>query len=713
MLVELGHYALILALLLAGAQAFFGLAGPALQRERWLAVVPSAACGQFVFVALAVGVLVHAFVNNDFSVRYVAENSNSALPLFYRVTALWGAHEGSMLLWILVLTLWTMALVARSRYLPPAFAARALGVLGVISFCFLLFTLATSNPFARLIPAAPDGNDLNPLLQDPAFAVHPPILYMGYVGFSVSFALACAAMIEGRRDQLWAHWMRPWTVMAWAFLACGIALGSWWAYYELGWGGFWFWDPVENASFMPWLIGTALIHSLAVTDKRGLFKSWTLLLAVTAFSLSLHRHLPGALGRAGVGAFVRRRSQPRRFHPDIAGSHDRRGARTVRLARAADEIGRRLRFHFARVVPVVQQHPADHCRGGGVWRHAGADDRRHARPGNLVGRSAILQSEFPGADPADAVAGGTGHARALAARRAGRGAAAGAAGARRGADPGAGTEPWGVRASAQAHADRCHGRAVDHPGSADRSDRAAAPPPAPAGERGRHVDRAHRLGVFVLGITFVQSNTIERDIALKPGQSAQLGAYQFRYEGGEDIEGPNYEGFRGKVSITRDGVPVTVLYPEKRRYWVQGTVQTTAAIAPGFGRDLLAALGEDVGAGAWSLRLQYRPLIRFVWIGALIMAIGGVTAVIGRRQRGLAAQGARLPPGCGRRRAARRGRRTLNRFLLPLAAFALLLVVLLVGLRRAPDKSHPAVAADRQAARRSSRCRTCSTAPGR
>src|SRR5579863_2939922 len=287
MLVELGHYALILALLLAAAQAFFGLTGPVLKRERWLAVVPSAACGQFVFVATAVGVLVHAFVDNDFSVKYVAENSNSALPLFYRVTALWGAHEGSMLLWILVLSLWTLALVANASRLPPAFAARALGVLGLISFCFLLFTLATSNPFTRLIPAVPDGNDLNPLLQDPAFAVHPPILYMGYVGFSVSFALACAAMIEGRRDQMWAHWIRPWAVMAWAFLSCGIALGSWWAYYELGWGGFWFWDPVENASLMPWLIATALLHSALATEKSGAFRTWTLLLAIGGFSLSL------------------------------------------------------------------------------------------------------------------------------------------------------------------------------------------------------------------------------------------------------------------------------------------------------------------------------------------------------------------------------------------------------------------------------------------
>ncbi|HXN10600.1 MAG TPA: cytochrome c biogenesis protein CcsA, partial [Steroidobacteraceae bacterium] len=310
MVVELGHFALILALLLAAAQAFFGLAGPALGRERWLAVVPTAATGQFVFVALSVGVLVNAFVQFDFSVRYVAENSNSALPLFYRVTALWGAHEGSLLLWILVLALWTMAVVARQRFLPPLYGARVLGVLGLISFGFLLFTLWTSDPFARLLPAAPDGNDLNPVLQDFALAVHPPILYTGYVGFAVSFAFACAAMIEGRRDQLWARWMRPWAVIAWAFLGWGIALGSWWAYYELGWGGFWFWDPVENASFMPWLVGTALIHSIAVTEKRGHFRSWTLLLAVAAFSLSL---LGTFLVRSGVLVSVHSfASDPRR-----------------------------------------------------------------------------------------------------------------------------------------------------------------------------------------------------------------------------------------------------------------------------------------------------------------------------------------------------------------------------------------------------------------
>src|SRR5579871_5247736 len=297
MLPELGHFALILAMLLAALQAFFGIAGPALGRDRWLAAVTPALAGQFVMIATAIGVLVTGFVGNDFSVAYIAENSNSALPLFYRVTALWGAHEGSLLLWILLLAAWTVAVTIGAARLPPRFAARVLGVLGVVSFGFLLFTLATSNPFLRLDPPAPDGRDLNPILQDPAMAIHPPILYTGYVGFAVAFAFACAAMLEGRMDQQWARWTRPWATSAWCFLSCGIALGSWWAYYELGWGGYWFWDPVENASFMPWLVGTALIHSLAVTDKRGLFKSWTLLLSILAFSMSM---LGTFLVRSGV-----------------------------------------------------------------------------------------------------------------------------------------------------------------------------------------------------------------------------------------------------------------------------------------------------------------------------------------------------------------------------------------------------------------------------
>src|SRR5579883_592820 len=287
MIPELGQFALILAMLLAAVQAFFGIVGPAVKRDRWMAAVTPAVTGQFVMIATSMGCLVASFVANDFSVAYVAENSNSALPLFYRVAAVWGSHSGSLILWIFLLACWTVAAAICTQRLPRAFAARVLGVLGLISFGFLLYTLATSNPFLRLDPPWPDGESLNPILQDPGLAGHPPVLYTGYVGLAVAFAFAGAAMLEGRLDRDWARWTRPWTTAAWAFLSCGIALGSWWAYYTLGWGGFWFWDPVENASFMPWLMATALIHSLAVTEKRGLFKSWTLLLAVLAFSLSL------------------------------------------------------------------------------------------------------------------------------------------------------------------------------------------------------------------------------------------------------------------------------------------------------------------------------------------------------------------------------------------------------------------------------------------
>src|SRR5712672_752956 len=294
---ELGVFALILAFCLSLSQAFFGLVGAWRGKPAWMSVARPAVTGQFVFVAVAFICLVYCFVNYDFSVLYVSLNSNSYLPLFYRVAALWGAHEGSLLLWISILAIWSVAVAAFSRGLPLTFSSRVLGVMGLVSSGFLLFTLWTSNPFQRLIPAAQDGADLNPVLQDFALAIHPPMLYTGYVGFSVAFAFAIAAMLEGRLDQSWAKWTRPWTIFAWLFQTIGIALGSWWAYYELGWGGWWFWDPVENASFMPWLVGTALIHSLAVTEKRGGFKSWTVLLAIAAFSLSL---LGTFLVRSGV-----------------------------------------------------------------------------------------------------------------------------------------------------------------------------------------------------------------------------------------------------------------------------------------------------------------------------------------------------------------------------------------------------------------------------
>jgi len=634
MIVELGHYALILALLLAAAQAFFGLAGPALARERWFSAAPSAAAGQFVFLILATTVLVHAFIEDDFSVRYVAENSNSALPLFYRIAALWGAHEGSLLLWIDVLSLWTIAVVARLRFLPPAFGARVIGVLGIISFGFLAFTLFTSDPFVRLTPPVPDGNDLNPVLQDFALAIHPPILYTGYVGFAVSFAFACAAMIEGRRDQLWARWMRPWTVIAWAFLAWGIALGSWWAYYELGWGGFWFWDPVENASFMPWLVGTALIHSLAVTDKRGLFKSWTLLLAVAAFSLSL---LGTFLVRSGVLVSVHSfAADPRRgifilaFLIIMIG-----GALTLyawRAPRMVSQAGFELvsreafllfnnlllviaatvvfggtmapliagtlhlgtlsvgppYFNPSFLVPVLPLLALLSLGIHARWRRGGLRESR---------RRLIVSFAFSAVLALALVFGVYAHPLPL-------------------TPIGAVLGIWIILSSL-----------ID---PLDRLRRGIRVPAAILGMAIAHIG----LGMFVLGITFVQSNTLERDIALKPGGSVTLAGYNFRFDGVQNIEGPNYEGLRGTVTVTSDGKPVTVLHPEKRRFWVQGSVQTTAAIADGLHRDLLASLGDDVGAGAYSLRFQYRPLIRFVWLGAFIMAIGGVTVVIGRRQRG-------------------------------------------------------------------------------
>ena len=287
MIPEIGLFALILAFMLSVSQAFFGLAGAWRANVAWMSAARPAVAAQFVFVAVAFGCLVYSFVHNDFSVAYVTQHSNSRLPLFYQVAALWGGHEGSLLLWTLILAIWSVAVLLFSKSLPPTFSSRVLGVMGLISGGFLLFMLWTSDPFQRVIPAWSDGADLNPVLQDFALAIHPPMLYTGYVGFSVAFAFACAAMLEGRLDQAWAKWTRPWTIFAWMFQTVGIALGSWWAYYELGWGGWWFWDPVENASFMPWLVGTALIHSLSVTEKRGIFKSWTLLLAIFAFSLSL------------------------------------------------------------------------------------------------------------------------------------------------------------------------------------------------------------------------------------------------------------------------------------------------------------------------------------------------------------------------------------------------------------------------------------------
>ena len=644
MLPELGHFALILAMLLASLQAFFGIAGPATGRSRWTAAVVPAVAGQFVMVATAMACLIASFVANDFSVSYIAENSNSALPLFYRVTALWGAHEGSLLLWIFLLSCWTVAVAIGAARLPLRFSARVLGVLGLVSLGFMLFTLATSNPFLRHDPPLPDGRDLNPILQDPALAIHPPILYTGYVGFAVAFAFACAAMLEGNLDQTWARWTRPWTTAAWAFLSIGIALGSWWAYYELGWGGYWFWDPVENASFMPWLVGTALIHSLAATDKRGLFKSWTLLLAILAFSLSL---LGTFLVRSGVLVSVHSfAADPTRgifilalLVVVIGGALGLYAWRAPLLrSQAGFELGARESFLlFNNILLVIAAATvlagtlapmiADALHLGTLsvgapyfnptfllsmlpllallavgihanWKRGRLGDRTRTLLLTLI--VALLAAVA-------LVYGVYSHGKVL-------------------SPVGAALGSWIILSSL-----------ID---PIERWRRKLSLPRSFLGMTIAHVG----LGVFVISLTAVESFTLERDVAMARGEHVAVGNYEFRFDGVKSIEGPNYDGVEGTVVVTRHGVPTAVVYPQKRQYWVQRSVTTEAAIEMHHGSNVFVALGEELGAGKWSVRFQIRPLVNFIWLGAFIMAMGGALAASDRRYRTAAAR-ASVPSG--------------------------------------------------------------------
>jgi cytochrome c-type biogenesis protein CcmF len=633
MLAEVGLFAMVLALLAALAQSVFGLAGPWLGRESWTAVVRPAVTVQFLTTTLSLGVLVAAFVQNDFSVEYVAANSNSALPTGYRIAAVWGAHEGSLLLWAWILVAWTLAVSLLSKSLPPSFAARVLGVLGLVSLGFLAFTLFTSNPFMRLDPAAPDGRDLNPLLQDPALAAHPPMLYAGYVGLAVAFAFACAAMIEGRLDQAWARWTRPWTTIAWAFLTVGIALGSWWAYYELGWGGYWFWDPVENASFMPWLVATALIHSLAVTEKRGLFKSWTLLLAILGFSLSL---LGTFLVRSGVLVSVHS------FAADPA-----RGM--FILAFLVIIIGGALTLYAWRA-PLLRSE---------------AGFEFTARESFLLFNN-ILLVVAAGAVFAGTMAPLISDALGLGTLSVGR----------QYFDPVflLPTLPLLALAAVGIHSSWKKGRVSERRAAILISlivgvlitlvlvlgvwegakiltpigfavglwlFFSALVDPVDRWRRGLSLSRgvigmaiAHAaLGLFVVSVTAVESYTRERDLALAVGESGTVGEFEYRLLSLATAEGPNYDALRGEIEVLENGKPVGLLHPEKRNYWVQRQMMTEAGIDMQWSRDIFAALGEDLGAGRWSVRAQVRPLINYVWFAALLMAIGGVIAATDRRYR--------------------------------------------------------------------------------
>ena len=630
---ELGVFALILAFCLSMAQAFFGLAGAWRGKTVWMSVARPAVTGQFVFVATAFACLVYAFVNDDFSVLYVARNSNSHLPLFYHVAAVWGAHEGSLLLWILILAIWSVAVAAFSRQLPLSFSSRVLGVMGLVSGGFLLFTLWTSNPFQRLMPAAQDGADLNPVLQDFALAIHPPMLYTGYVGFSVAFAFACAAMLEGRLDQAWAKWTRPWTLFAWLFQTIGIALGSWWAYYELGWGGWWFWDPVENASFMPWLVGTALVHSLSVTEKRGIFKSWTLLLAIFAFSLSL---VGTFLVRSGVIVSVHSfATDPTRglyilafLVLTIGGSLTLYAWRAPKLyAPGGFELFSREFFLLVNNVILVSVAALV------LWGTLSPLAYEMLGIGKIsVGPPVFAVMFLVPMVPLMAFLAIGMHSAW-----------------RRGKLTVSANPLWWILAAAilLAVAIQWLGfRSMHWEGLLGLTFGlwiifSAVLEPVRRWRHGQAVSRAMLgmtlahlgVGLFAIGASGVESYKIEKDVALRPGGSYTIAGYDFHFVNAVDVRGPNYDAVEALVEVTRGGKAVAILKPQKRHFWVQQTDNSQAAISVNWSRDLFVAMGNSLGEGAWSMRIQYKPLVRYIWLGALIMALGGFVAATDKRYR--------------------------------------------------------------------------------
>jgi len=628
MIPELGQFALALALAVSLLQAVMPLAGAARRNASWIALARPAARTQALLVAFAFGCLTYSFVANDFSVAYVVDHSNSALPLHYRIAGVWGGHEGSLLLWTLMLGVWMTAVSVFSGQLPEEMTARVLGVMGIVSAGFLAFMLFTSNPFDRQFPPAVDGRDLNPLLQDPGMVVHPPMLYMGYVGFSVAYAFAVAALLSGKLDAAWARWSRPWTTVAWMFLTLGIALGSGWAYYELGWGGWWFWDPVENASFMPWLVGTALIHSLAVTEKRGSFRSWTVLLAIIAFGLSL---LGTFLVRSGVLTSVHAFAvDPRRgifilglFALFIGGALALYAWRTSRIGLGGDfapvsreslllgnnvlltaaaasvflgtlyplaidalDVGKiSVGPPYFEAVFVPLMAPALFLMGVGPlarWKRASIPELAVLLRWALA-VSIAVGLLLPLAFGDWHALTGVGLALALWI------AITGLMSLRK--------RPRGSRAYL--------GMVLAHLG----------------------------VAVFVVGVTLVKSYESEREGHLKAGETLQLGGYLFRLDEVTNVRGPNYIAARAKVTVTRNERPVTVLYPEKRLYVVQNMPMTEAAIQPGLTRDLYVSLGDPLEGGGWLVAARVKPFVDWIWGGCLIMALGGLLAASDRRYR--------------------------------------------------------------------------------
>ncbi|MGB3460984.1 MAG: heme lyase CcmF/NrfE family subunit [Rhodanobacter lindaniclasticus] len=634
---ELGQLALILALLLALAQGVLPLLGAWRGNRALMAVARPAAAGQAVFVAFAFGILVWAFVHFDFSVQYVADNSNLELPWYYRVAAVWGAHEGSLLLWILILNVWTVALAAFSQKLPEVFASRVLAVMGLIAVGFLAFIIFTSNPFGRLLPMPGDGADLNPVLQDPGMAVHPPVLYTGYVGFSVAFAFAIAGLLGGELEQAWVRWARPWTNVAWAFLTLGIVAGSWWAYAELGWGGWWFWDPVENASFMPWLVGAALIHAQAVTEKRGSLRAWTILLSIFAFSLSL---LGTFLVRSGVLTSVHAfASDPRRGVFILAFLTIVVGGSLLLYALRAPKVAGGKAFNLLSRETVL-------LIGNLMFAVAAA----MVLLGTLfpligdalnLGRISVGPPYFGFLFPllmlpvvllmpfGPFLRWGKGEASTLkqVALRAGIAAAACAIVAAFFVD-------GRLKAIAGVAALVWLGLGVLMYALKRRRDvpRGRRYPGEMAGMLLAHLG----VGVFVAGVLLTESLSVTRDVRLAPGQSEQVGSYDFRFDGVHRVTGPNWTADQGVVTVSRDGKQLIVMHPQKRTY-PRGQVQTESAVDAGVFRDLYVALGEPMDAGniegAWSLRLYDKPFVRWIWGGGLLMMFGGFVCAADKRFR--------------------------------------------------------------------------------
>ncbi len=661
MIAELGHYALVLALgmaLVQGTLPFFGAA----RRDPVLTgVAEPAACAQFLFITVAFAALIHGYVTSDFSIHNVAENSHSAKPMIYKISGTWGNHEGSLVLWVWILSLFGAAVAVLGRNLPPSFRGRVLGVQALIGVGFLAFILFTSNPFLRLDPAPLDGRGLNPILQDPGLAFHPPMLYLGYVGLSTAYSFAVAALIEGRVDATWARWVRPWTLAAWVALTLGIALGSWWAYYELGWGGWWFWDPVENASFMPWLAATALLHSATVVEKRDTLKSWTILLAILAFSLSL---LGTFLVRSGVLTSVHA------FATDPT-----RGVFILGLLVVA--IGGSLLLYAWRA-PALQ--------GGGTFAPI-------SREGGLLLNNLLLSTAaatvllgtlYPlaldtiggpkisvGAPFFNAtfiplmvplfvavpigsmlawkrgdLAGVTGRLAAafavtvaavllwIAMHDFRAGLAAG----------GIGLGVWVIAGSLNELALRMGiGPRLD---LARVRNRARGMPRSAFATTIAHVG----LGILILGITVQSAGQIERILVMRPGETAEIAGYQVRFDGVAAAEGPNYSAQRATFTVSRDGAPFTVLHSEKRFFPVERMPTTEAGIDTNLWRDLYFVLGDPADGGGFAVRLYYNPLVLWIWGGAGFMALAGLLSLSDRRLR----VGAPRPAGLPSRAAAAR-----------------------------------------------------------